>query len=123
MSLGSRAQIVNHMRVDQKTFLRYASGRMQEFNPENLVLADSLYSAGTLQGNFRLKCLGLSLEIPIRYIQGNYERMDAAVMEIKQLLSDRKDMTKAFESGKWKGSRTENRGNWKYLSEYLLRVM
>lgn len=39
------------------------------------------------------------------------------------LLSDRKDMTKAFESGKWKGSRTENRGNWKYLSEYLLRVM
>ena len=39
------------------------------------------------------------------------------------LLSDRKDMTRAFESGKWRGSRTENRGNWKYLTEYLLRVM
>ena len=39
------------------------------------------------------------------------------------LLSDRKDITKAFESGKWKDSRTENRGNWKYLTEYLLRVM
>jgi hypothetical protein len=39
------------------------------------------------------------------------------------LLSDRKDMTKAFESGKWRGSRTENRGNWKYLTEYLLRYM
>jgi len=39
------------------------------------------------------------------------------------LLSDRKDITKAFDSGKWKGSRTENRGNWKYLTEYLLRVM
>jgi hypothetical protein len=32
-------------------------------------------------------------------------------------------MTKAFESGKWRGSRTENRGNWKYLTEYLLRYM
>ena len=39
------------------------------------------------------------------------------------LLSDRKDLTKAFDSGKWKESRTENRGNWKYLTEYLLRVM
>lgn len=39
------------------------------------------------------------------------------------LLSDRKDLTRAFESGKWRSSRTENRGNWKYLSEYLLRFM
>ena len=92
LSLGSRAQIVNHLRVDQKTFLRYAYGRMQEFNPENLVLADSLYAAGTAQGNFRLKCLGLSLEIPVRYSRGEWERMDIAVMEIKQLLSDRKDL-------------------------------
>ena len=92
LSLGSRAQIVNHLRVDQKTFLRYASGRMQEFNPENLVLADSLYAAGTAQGNFRLKCLGLSLEIPVRYSRGEWERMDIAAMEIKQLLADRKDL-------------------------------
>lgn len=39
------------------------------------------------------------------------------------LLSDRKDVTRAFESGKWSSSRNENRGNWKYLTEYLLRVM
>ncbi len=39
------------------------------------------------------------------------------------LLSDRKDITKAFNSGRWEESRTENRGNWSYLTEYLLRVM
>ena len=39
------------------------------------------------------------------------------------LLSDRKDMTRAFDSGKWKSSTMENRGNWDYLTEYLLRYM
>ena len=54
-------QIVNRLRVDQKTFIRYAYGRMQEFSSDNLPLADSLYREGELQGNFRLKCLGLSI--------------------------------------------------------------
>ncbi len=37
------------------------------------------------------------------------------------LLSDRKDTTFAFDSGTWSSSRAENRGNWDYLTEYLLR--
>ena len=94
-TLCCRGQIVNRLKVDDDTFQRYAWGRMQQFNPDNLPLADSLYRIGTLRENFRYKCLGLSLEFPVRFAQGDYERMDAAVAEIKQMLEKRKD-TRAF---------------------------
>lgn len=96
LCLAAPGQIVNRLRVDQKTFLRYAYGRMQEFNPENMFLADSLYQAGVSQGNFRYKCLALSLEMPVRYHLGEYGRMDACVAEIKELLSDRKDLREFY---------------------------
>ena len=91
-SLGSQAQITNRLRVDKETFLRYAYGRMQEYNPANLPLADSLYQEGVRQNNFRYKCLGLSLEMPVRFAQGDYARMDETAAEIKELLADRKDL-------------------------------
>lgn len=90
--LGARAQIVNSLHVDQKTFLRYAYGRMQEYSLDNLELADSLYQAGMRQSNFRYKCLGLSLEIPVRFVQGDSERMRIAALEMKQMLDGRKDL-------------------------------
>ena len=96
LSLVSRAQIVNRLRVDQDTFLRYAYGRMQEFNPDNLALADSLYRMGEEQGNFRYKCLGLSLEMPVRFAQGDYARMDQTAAEIKTLLAERKDLREFY---------------------------
>lgn len=96
MCVAAPGQIVNRLRVDQKTFLRYAYGRMQEFNEDNLFLADSLYAEGQAQGNFRLKCLGLSLEMPVRYSQGQYERMDSTAAEIKRLLRDRKDLREFY---------------------------
>ena len=89
------AQIVNRLKVDDDTFQRYAWGRMQQFNPANLALADSLYRVGTERENFRYKCLGLSLEFPVRFSQGEYDRMDEAVAEIKQMLGSRKD-TRSF---------------------------
>jgi len=92
LCLAAPAQIVNRLRVDQETFLRYAYGRMQEFSLENLPLADSLYQAGVRQNNFRYKCLGLSLEIPVRFVQGDYDRMSSAAAEVKTLLADRKDL-------------------------------
>lgn len=92
---GLSAQIVNRLKVDDPTFQRYAWGRMQQYNPDNLVLADSLYNAGVLSGNFKYKCLGLSLEFPVRFALGEYDRMEAAVMEIKQMLEERTD-TRAF---------------------------
>lgn len=94
--LGGRAQIVNRLRVDKPIFLRYAYGRMQEYNPDNLVLADSLYQAGVQQNNFRYKCLGLSLEMPVRFAQGDYARMDETAAEIKELLAERKDLREFY---------------------------
>ena len=83
------AQIVNRLKVDDPTFQRYAWGRMQQYNPDNLVLADSLYTVGTASGNYKYRCLGLSLEFPVRFALGEYERMDDAVAEIKQTLQER----------------------------------
>ena len=54
--LASQAQIVNRLRVDRDTFIRYAYGRMQQFNPDNLALADSLYVMGGPKEHFRYKC-------------------------------------------------------------------
>lgn len=96
LCLAAPGQIVNRLRVDKDTFTRYAWGRMQEFNPANLVLADSLYREGEAQGNFRLKCLGLSLEMPVRFVQGEYARMDSTVTEIKMLLAERKDLREFY---------------------------
>ena len=70
--LFSQAQIVNRLRVDQETFLRYAYCRMQQFNPDNLAVADSLYAAGVARGDFRYKSLALSLEMPVRFALGQY---------------------------------------------------
>ncbi len=97
-SVFCRAQIVNRLKVDDDVFQRYAFGRMQQYDPANLVLADSLYNAGVAEGNFRYKCLALSLEFPVRFAQGDTERMDAAVAEIKEMLGKRAD-TRAFYFG------------------------
>ena len=91
LCLSAAGQIVNRLRVDQDTFLRYAYGRMQQFNPRNLALADSLYSVGVRKDNICYKCLALSLEMPIRFSQGDYARMDETALEVKQLLGDRKE--------------------------------
>lgn len=96
LGLVCRAQIVNRLHVEQDIFLRYAQGRMQEFNPDNLALADSLYQLGVQQNNFRYKCLGLSLEMPVRFVLGEYERMDATAAEIKELLAGRKDLREFY---------------------------
>ena len=92
LCLTSGAQIVNRLNVDKDTFERYAWGRLQEYNPNNLILADSLYSEGIRQNNFRYKCLALSLEFPVRFAKGEYARMDSCIVEIKQLIGDRKDL-------------------------------
>lgn len=91
MCLPVSAQIVNRLRVDQKTFLRYAYCRMQQFNPENLAVADSIYSAGVAKDDYRYKSLALSLEMPVRFALRQYERMDSTAVELKSLLHERKE--------------------------------
>ena len=89
--LPLRAQIVNRLKVDAPTFERYAYGRMQQFSPANLALADSLYALGEASNNYKYKCLALSLEFPVRFYLGEYGRMSEAAMEIKEILKDNKD--------------------------------
>ncbi len=89
-------QIVNRLRVDPETFQIYAGARMQQFSPDNLPLADSLCSAGLRTGNWKLRCLGRSLEFPVRFATGEYELMDAAVAEIKELTAWRKGGARSF---------------------------
>lgn len=91
LCLPAHAQIVNRLRVDQETFLRYAYGRMQQFNPDNLALADSIYAAGVRKDDYRYKCLALSLEMPVRFAQHDYARMDETAAELKDLLIERKE--------------------------------
>lgn len=91
-ALPVRGQIVNRLKVDDATFQRYAYGRMQLYNPANLQLADSLYQEGERQNNFRYKCLALSLEFPVRFSEGDYNRMTAAVEEMKALLIEKKEV-------------------------------
>ena len=88
---GLRAQIVNRLKVEDSVFQRYAYCRMQQYNPENLSFADTLYRVGRARENFRYLALGLSLEFPVRFAQGDYARMDAAVAELKALLLPRTD--------------------------------
>lgn len=96
LSLVAQAQIVNLLKVDQPTFLLYAQARMQPYNPANLALADSLYQVGVRKGNLRYKCLALSLEMPVRFERGEYERMDVIAAELKGLLGKRKDLREFY---------------------------
>ena len=86
-----RGQIVNRLKIEDELFQRYAYCRMQQFNTSNLGFADSLYRYGIFKDNYRYKCLGLNLEFPIRFATGEYERMDEAVAEIKELIGGRRD--------------------------------
>ena len=90
-ALNCGAQIVNRLKVDSETFQRYAAGRLQQYNTDNLALADSLYAEGVRKDNFRIKCLGLSLELPVRFSRGEYERMDEVAAEMKELTFPHKD--------------------------------
>jgi hypothetical protein len=96
LSLVAQAQIVNSLKVDQPTFLLYAQARMQPYNPANLALADSLYQVGVRKGNLCYKCLALSLEMPVRFERGEYERMDVIAAELKGLLGKRKDLREFY---------------------------
>lgn len=89
LSLLAQAQIVNRLRVDQKTFLRYAYCRMQQFNPDNLAIADSLYNVGVAKDDYRYKSMALSLEMPVRFALRQYDRMDSTAVELKSLLVNR----------------------------------
>ena len=95
-ALSMQAQIINRLNVDKDIFLRYAYGRMQQYNPSNIVLADSIYAVGVARDNSKLRALALALELPARYALNDTVRMDTIVKEIKAITKDRKDMSDFF---------------------------
>ena len=90
-SFAGRGQIVNRLHVNDGIFQRYASRRIQQYNPDNLAFADSLYRYGKSRENFRYCALALSLEFPVRFALEEYDRMDEAVAEMKSLLIGHQD--------------------------------
>ena len=90
-SIHAQGQIVNRLKIEDELFQRWAYCRMQQFNPDNLPFADSLYRYGIFKDNYRYKCLALDLEFPIHFAQGNYARMDFSVAEIKELMKDHRE--------------------------------
>lgn len=83
------AQIQNRLKVSDDIYLRYAYGRMQPFNLDNIKLADSIYYIGHENEDKRLMSLALSLELPVRYYTGEYARMDSIASELKRLIGER----------------------------------
>lgn len=81
------AQIRNRMGVKEEVFLKYADGRLQQYNPDNLALADSIYGYGRFHNDARYRALALSLELPVRCSQGDFERAEQIRAEFKQLLA------------------------------------
>ena len=89
LGLQAPAQIVNRLGIDDATFQRYAFGRLQLYSPDNLALADSIYRIGVARDDFRYRSIGLALEFPVRFAQGEYARMDEAVAELKEIHENR----------------------------------
>jgi len=79
------AQIQNRLKVKDEIHVRYAYGRMQPYSLDNIRLSDSIYNLGVADNDNKLKCLALSLELPVRYYTKEFERMDSIAAEMKRL--------------------------------------
>lgn len=91
--LPLHGQIRNRMQVRTDIYLKYAGGRMEQYNPGNIILADSIYTYGVQKNDARYKALALSLEMPVRYVNGEMERVSAIASEMKTLYSQDKRIT------------------------------
>lgn len=96
LCLPVQGQIRNRMQVRNDIYLKYANGRLQQYNPDNLILADSIYAYGLLKNDARYKALGLSLEMPVRYSMDDEERVKTIASEMKTLLSQDKRISEFY---------------------------
>ena len=85
LCVQASGQIRNRLGVDDAIFLRYANGRMQQYNPQNILVADSLYRHGVYKNDANIKMLALSLELPVRYSSRDSLRVEEIVKELKIL--------------------------------------
>ena len=94
--LSAYGQIRNRLGVDDVVFQRYANGRMQQYNPENLLVADSIYRHGVYKNDTRVKMLALSLELPVRFIGKDTTRVNEIVTELKALSNTGKKISEFY---------------------------
>ena len=79
------AQIRNRLGVGDGLYLKYANGRIRQFDESNILLADSIYRYGIHKGDSRIKMLALSLELPPRFIRNDSLRVREIVAELKSM--------------------------------------
>ena len=79
------AQIRNRLGVGNELYLKYANGRIRQFDESNILLADSIYRYGVRKSDSRIRMLALSLELPPRFIRNDTERVDEIVSELKSM--------------------------------------
>ena len=79
------AQIRNRLGVGNELYLKYANGRIRQFDESNILLADSIYRYGVHKSDSRIRMLALSLELPPRYIRNDTARVKEIVAELKSM--------------------------------------
>lgn len=78
-------QIRNRLGVGNELYLRYAGGRIRQFDESNIPLADSIYRYGKYKSDSRIRMLALSLELPPRFILNDTARVDEIITELKSM--------------------------------------
>lgn len=84
-AVSSVGQIRNRLEVSKEIFLKYADGRIKQYDVSNILLADSLYRYGDYKNDSRVRMLALSLELPPRFIQNDTSRIKSIVAELKSM--------------------------------------
>lgn len=79
------AQIRNRLDVGNELYLKYANGRIRQFDESNILLADSIYRYGVHKSDSRIRMLALSLELPPRFIRNDTLRVKEIVAELKSM--------------------------------------
>ncbi|MBO4723906.1 MAG: hypothetical protein J5596_01115 [Bacteroidaceae bacterium] len=79
------AQIRNRLGVGNELYLKYANGRIRQFDESNIMLADSIYRYGVHKSDSRIRMLALSLELPPRFIRNDTVRVNEIVAELKSM--------------------------------------
>lgn len=83
--LCASAQIRNRLGIGNELYLKYANGRLRQFDESNILLADSIYRFGEYKHDTRILMLALSLELPPRFIRNDTVRVNEIVSELKSM--------------------------------------
>lgn len=84
-SVCATAQIRNRLGVGNELYLKYANGRIRQFDESNILLADSIYRYGVYKSDSRIRMLALSLELPPRFMRNETGRVEEIVSELKSM--------------------------------------